>query len=356
MRSGITSILLRAIEKLVTASRGTYRPPTQAIAQVERAFGATKGLDTSAIRSAAQLVRGSSQSETAAGISEVITGVLVDVAVGLIGDALQGLISDWFGASDDAESAGKEADAASSAVDEINDSATNQCQRVEERAAAQIDMLATMLSSIDPAENPEGFAQLVSLGAGVVDESLSAMTDICGERDHAIAASYGKLVDVVETLAESNAQQSTPHPMSETLAAGAAKTMAAAVDVLGTVKQTVVGIGDDVDRLVDFVTGADDDAPAEKTVLAASDSRDVQSTAAGQAAAEEHQHTKPIGQKEVPPVMATKNEPYAPTAVGHKGASAMQTPHSQVSCPPPAPQPVAAQPIQTDDVRNAGGW
>lgn len=352
MRSGITSILLRAIEKLATASRGTYRPPTQAVAQVERAFGATKGLDTSAIRSAAQLVRGSSQSETAAGISEVITGVLIDVAVGLIGDALQGLISDWFGASDDAEAAGKEAEAATSAVNEINDSATNQCHMVEDRAAAHIDMLATILSSIDPAENPEGFAQLVSLGAGVVDESLSTMADICGERDQAIAASYGKLVDVVETLAESNAHRVTPHPVSETLAAGATKTMAATVDVLGTVKQTVVGIGDDVDRLVDFVTGRDDDASAEKPPRVATDSNGGQSVTATNAPGDQCQPSKPTVLKDIPPVTATKNEPTAPPVVGNKPMASVQSPNPQA----PLPQPVASQPIRTDSVRNAGGW
>ncbi|MCQ9371622.1 hypothetical protein NQ024_10295, partial [Corynebacterium sp. 35RC1] len=200
------SLYLRAIQMLLSSSRGFYTGPAVSAAMLINAFNSTEGQDTGSIRKGARVAAGSSNTSTGRGLVSNLSDIAQGMLYQAIGSWLARQFESWDLSIFGAEDAADETDSAMDAIDSLDEQTRQSIEQLLQQLNAAIAQISVLLQVINPLLNPAGFMACVQAGSQLIDHAGNSILDLCKQRDTLMDQCFSQLVQRCE------AECSKPEP------------------------------------------------------------------------------------------------------------------------------------------------
>ncbi len=197
--------LTAAIEALAQASAGTYSSSAAShkLQVFNDAKATTEGLDATKLDQAGQAICSSTQPANIHDqFAPTIERVLGEVAEGAISHGLTLLLRQWLHTHDQSNEIQTQTKHASQALTQVDQEASVACDQVSHLATAQVAQVCALLGKTNPSDAPEIFAGLVHLGAQIIDEAITTLTEVCSFRDSAMQDIATQLIHDITQVTE----------------------------------------------------------------------------------------------------------------------------------------------------------
>ncbi|MDU0478741.1 hypothetical protein QVA66_05765 [Staphylococcus chromogenes] len=194
-KRSIFDLLTDAVESLSAAAGGAWGGPKVSPKEVDEHFRTTDGMCGDAMRDAmGRATKGSASAVNPTGVLGKIGVLIASFAGGMVVDEVQDRIWDWITRNGSDDEAKPDNDTSADTCEHADQLAVDTGMELAKALAEHIRAISTALSSIDPAENPDAFAQLVAAGDGLINEGMLALIGLANDRDRCIADSYNAIL------------------------------------------------------------------------------------------------------------------------------------------------------------------
>ncbi|GGG75216.1 hypothetical protein [Corynebacterium pelargi] len=207
-----------AVQGLRGASNGLYAGPHTSRAALEHAFGATAGLNPSAVAAAAKNIGGKSDPENTGVLGTLGAEVLEFFAEQAISEGIESQIEELFQGHQRNTDIGQSAGRAGEAMECIDQEAARTCNTALGALSAAMGPLLSAISATNPILNPLAgagiFQGLVRTAEGLINATSTLIMGTCQARDEAIGACLDQLRGECESAAtapSSTSQQCLEH-------------------------------------------------------------------------------------------------------------------------------------------------
>ncbi len=190
-----------SVDALYAGSRGLYGGPAVGAAEISERFASTAGLDTNALRASGRSTRGSADMSTTNYLWPLLRPIVQIAGRELIAQGVGGIVGMVLNGLSDADEVEKDSDDAGNTIDAIEADMDAQTAFIARQLKNLIDGVVAKLSVIDPVEHPAVFAQVVEIGAGLIDQAASILLGAASDRDTALHELLEALTAKVEAIA-----------------------------------------------------------------------------------------------------------------------------------------------------------
>lgn len=190
-----------SVDALHAGSRGLYRGPAVGAAEISERFASTAGLDTNALRASGRSTRGSADMSTTKYLWPLLRPIVQIAGRELIAQGVGGIVEMVLKGLSDADEVEKDSNDAGNTIDAIEADMDAQTAFIARQLKNLIDGVVAKLSVIDPVKHPAVVAQVVEIGAGLIDQAASILLGAASDRDTALHELLEALTAKVEAIA-----------------------------------------------------------------------------------------------------------------------------------------------------------
>ena len=190
-----------SVDALHAGSRGLYRGPAVGAAEISERFASTAGLDTNALRASGRSTRGSADMSTTKYLWPLLRPIVQIAGRELIAQGVGGIVGMVLKGLSDADEVEKDSNDAGNTIDAIEADMDAQTAFIARQLKNLIDGVVAKLSVIDPVKHPAVVAQVVEIGAGLIDQAASILLGAASDRDTALHELLEALTAKVEAIA-----------------------------------------------------------------------------------------------------------------------------------------------------------
>ena len=190
-----------SVDALHAGSRGLYGGPAVGAAEISERFASTAGLDTNALRASGRNTRGSADMSTTNYLWPLLRPIVQIAGRELITQGVGGIVGMVLKGLSDADEVEKDSNDAGNTIDTIEADMDAQTAFIARQLKNLIDGVVAKLSVIDSVEHPAVFAQVVEIGAGLIDQAASILLGAASDRDTALHELLEALTAKVEAIA-----------------------------------------------------------------------------------------------------------------------------------------------------------